>query len=201
MGIFGLTGNIGCGKSTVASLLSTCPNVYIHNTDEIAKSILADPKSLEIVRSILGSKVIHDGIVDRSAVARVIFGNSVKKRSFEAWMHPRVWETVYTQMSPSSYDDIHVVESAIIYEMGDVDRFSEIIVVTCDEEVQKERLRRNRKMSDEDIELRMDHQLPAAVKAARANFVIDTNCDQGTLLKNVLKLYRWLILANLEASK
>lgn len=198
MAIFGLTGNIGCGKSTVASLLSICPNIYIHNTDEIAKSILADPTNMETVRRILGPRVIHNGVVDRSAVAKVLFGNSVKKRSFEAWMHPRVWNTVYEKRSPDTYDDIDIVESAIIYEMGDVHRFSGIIVVTCDENVQKERLRSNRNMSDEEIEARMGHQLPAAVKAARANFVIDTNCDRDTLLKRVLRLYRDLLLKNLE---
>jgi len=198
MGTFGLTGNIGCGKSTVASLLNLCPDVYIHNTDEIAKSILADPANTATVARILGSKVIRDGVIDRSSVAKVIFGNSVRKRSFEEWLHPLVWEAVYARMNRESYDNLNIVESAIIYEMDDADRFSGVIVATCDEDVQKERLRRNREMSDEDIELRMDHQLPAAVKAARADFIIDTNCDRETLLKRVIRLYRDLLLRNQE---
>ncbi len=192
MKAFGITGNIGCGKSTVASLLSKYSDVLTLDCDKIAKDLIAAGTYRSEINKILGEEVFPDGKVDFALIARIIFKNPEKKKLFEDLTHPLVWEIVEKQVIEQCNQKICVVESAIIYETTAEDKFDAVIVTICEENEQFRRLREYRHMSQDSIDARQENQLPQAVKAHRAQFVIKTNCSLEELQERVHTLYKIL---------
>ena len=164
MKVFGLTGNIGCGKSTVASMFSKHPDVVILDCDQIAKEIISGGAYKEKINSILGTNVFLRGKADLKHIAKIIFKKLEKKRLFEAFIHPLVWATVKKKVEAFKETQICIVESAIIYETKNEDKFDGVILVTCNPKEQLRRLQKNRKMSLEDIKSRIGRQLPSPGK-------------------------------------
>ena len=186
---FGLTGNIGCGKSTVATLLSKYPDVLIIDCDRIAKDIISSDEHRQQINTILGINVFLDDKVDFRAIARIIFEIPEKKRSLETLIHPLVWAVVDEKTASAGNSKICVVESAIIFETTSEGKFAAIIVATCNPHEQFRRLRENRHMDDVQIQARLDQQLPSSVKEQQAQFVIHTNCSLDQLEDRVSDLY------------
>lgn len=196
---FGLTGNIGCGKSTVARELAMYPYVSVFDCDKISKGIMQDPAHRDKINAILGTNVFNDPDapyqVDTKLVARIIFSTPEKKKALEALIHPLVFEEVCAGIRATLESDpatVCIVESAIMFETGSVDYFGEIILVTCSVSTQFFRLKTYRNMSPDQIRARLASQKPESLKSARANYVINTDCSQAELCQAVLGLYQIL---------
>ena len=195
MKAFGLTGNIGCGKSTVAALLSGHPDILVIDCDRIAKKIISGGMYRRDINAILGVEAFPNGEVDTRIIAKTIFNDPAKLTAFEALIHPLVWTAVeeLTEKSSTGHGGrICVVESAIIYETGSEDKFTAIIVATCKRDEQLRRLRENRKMSEFDIQARFGQQMPLQEKEAHADIVIHTDCNIQELRNRVQDLYHKL---------
>lgn len=186
---FGLTGNIGCGKSTVAALLSTYPDVLILDCDQIAKEVISSEVHRKEINHILGSDVFSNGKANFKAIAKIIFEEPDKKRLLEALLHPLVWSIVDQKVTEVGETKICIVESAIIFETDTQSKFAAIIVATCNVDEQFRRLRENRQMNDVQIQARLDQQLPSSKKEQRAQFVIHTDCRLNQLKGRVYHLY------------
>lgn len=189
---FGLTGNMGCGKSTVASLLALHAEVLVLDCDRIAKEILLDVRHAQEVCRVVGTDVCSDGAVNTQAVAQVIFNDASKKAALEAYLHPFVWNTIDTALSQSNAR-LSIVESAILYEIGDACRFDGIIVATCSEQEQLRRLREHRRMTEGNIMCRLAWQWSSAEKERLADFAINTECSMQQLGDRVDRLYQNLM--------
>jgi dephospho-CoA kinase len=186
---FGLTGNIGCGKSTVATLLSKYSDVLTLDCDRIAKEVISGNGYRQQINTILGTNVILDEKVDFQAIAKIIFEAPEKKRLLEALIHPLVWTTVDERVTSAGDNKICVVESAIIFETYSEGKFAAIIVATCNPHEQFRRLRNDRHVDDVQIQARLDQQLPSSAKEQRAQFVIHTDCSLDQLEDSVRNLY------------
>lgn len=187
MNAFGLTGNIGCGKSSVAKLLATYPDVVVFDCDAIAKAIILSEHHRLKIAQILSVA----NIPDPKMIAKIIFQDTQKKSLLEEYVHPLVWQTVQERVERSN-GKICIVESAIIFETGSEDKFTAIITVTCSYSEQVRRLKEFRSMRDEEISLRIHQQLPSQTKMDRADFVIHTECSQEELHNRVASLYHEL---------
>lgn len=192
MKAFGLTGNIGCGKSAVAALLLKYPDVLIFDCDKIAKEIISSDKHRKDISNILGTDVFPGGKTDFKAIAKIIFNNNKKKRLFEELIHPLVWATVEERVMADQDQKICVVESAIIYETKNESKFIAVIVVSCNPKERLQRLLKSRKISLNEIQARIAQQLPSSGKEARAQFVICTDCSMKQLKDRVSDLYQKL---------
>lgn len=197
---FGLTGNIGCGKSTVAALLSTYPDVLILDCDQIAKEIISSKAHQREINHILGTDVFPNEKADFKAIAKIIFEKPEKKRLLETLIHPLVWSVVDERVAVVCKTKICIVESAIIFETDNENRFAAIIVATCNPHEQFRRLRDNRQMKDVQIQARFAQQLSSEEKVRRAQFVIHTDCSLGQLEDRVSELYHNLKLQKGVAS-
>lgn len=186
---FGLTGNIGCGKSTVASLLSTYPDVLAIDCDRIAKEAISSGRYNDAINSVLGIDAFPKGSVDFKAIAKIIFEDLEKKGRLEALIHPIVWSTVDQMVASTGISKICVVESALIFETRSEHKFAAIITATCGVREQFRRLREHRRMTDGLIRMRLARQLPSSEKGRRAKFTIDTDCSLDQLKGRVHALY------------
>jgi dephospho-CoA kinase len=189
MNTFGLTGNMGCGKSTVAKLLAEYPDVVVVDCDRTAKEIISDPRYKQEINAVLETEVFPLGVVNLKLIAEIIFKGSNKRKLLESFVHPLVWQAVQEKVEKAG-EKICVVESAIIFETQWEDRFAGVIVATCSHEEQIRRLQTDRKMSLADIEARLTLQIPSVEKEKKALFVISTECDLDELRTRVCELYQ-----------
>jgi dephospho-CoA kinase len=189
MKTFGLTGGIACGKSTVAKLLSSFPNIVSFDCDQIAKEILAREEHQHSIASILGRGVMGPFGLDRGAIAKIIFSDEEKKRQIESLIHPLVWEELQRRISAVPENSIVIAESAIFFEAGWQDKFDGMIVAACPPTEQIRRLRVDRNMSFAQISDRINAQMPLAEKVKRADFIIYSDCSREELAERVHSLY------------
>ncbi len=188
----GVTGNIGCGKSTVMSLFAKYPDVLCFDADSIAKEILVDTQYREQVIAILGSAVEKDSEIDFAAVAGVIFSNDGVRNQLEDFIHLLLWQKIDQVIDQSKGVAIVVVESAILFEKNLEARFDHIITVYCSEAEQIRRLREDRGMSTEQIMGRMATQMCTVDKVDRADWAISTERELDKIAMHVNIVYRLL---------
>ncbi len=193
MRAYGLTGNIGCGKSTVAEQLGRYLDVRLFDCDQIAKAILMSGQYRQQLTTLLGVDVYAGtGKPDFPQLSRIIFTDPDKRQAVEELLHPLVWQAVETAVAKADPYHLCVVESAIIYETDKQDQFSGVIVAHCPPAEQVRRLQLYRRMNPADIAARMETQLPTADKLRHAQFSIDTNCSEMALNQQVEQLYHQL---------
>lgn len=184
----GLTGNIGCGKSTVAKILKGFQGVEVLDMDSMAKEILFSlPK--DFINQTLQADVFTEDNLDTKKVAQIIFNNTDKRKALEDIIHPRLWENIYKLIQSLDEKTLVFVESAILYEKGSDVNCESVVVVTCPKEVQIKRLLENRNMILSDIESRIAVQIPSKEKERRSQFVISTDCEISELNERVKILF------------
>lgn len=183
--IYGLTGNMGTGKSMVARLLKRYEGVEIINLDKMSKRILMDKNNGKIIKEILG---IGNEKINKRKVAKIIFSDKNRKDRLEKFIHPKVKEEMEKKIK-ESFKKIIIVESAIIFESGWDKYFKEIIIVKCSLKKQFERIKKERKMTDEEIKMRLKSQEISRIKERKSRWIIDNGGSFGNLKDKVKKLY------------
>jgi dephospho-CoA kinase len=176
--LFGLTGGIGSGKSTVAARLRA-HGVPIIDADELAREVLAPgTDGLRKVVESFGEGVLGpNGALDRKALARIVFGDEAERRKLNAITHPRIAARTLVVAADlaGEGEPMACYEAALIVENGLADSFRPLVVCSCPEDVQEARVRTREATSCEDALARIRAQKPLAEKVAVADYVIDTS--------------------------
>jgi dephospho-CoA kinase len=175
----GITGPIGCGKSTVAGWLGEGPGVVVIDADVVAREALGPGEpALDAVVARFGSELLRaDGTLDRAALGRKVFADPVALGDLEAIVHPAVRPRIEDAMAHAERDDAAavVVEAIRLVEGGLAALCDEVWLVTCDSEIQRARLV-GRGSSPEDAEQRIRAQAGLTERVApAATRVIDTS--------------------------
>jgi dephospho-CoA kinase len=180
MKIIGITGGVGCGKSTVLQLLKKHTNSYIIMADDVAKGLYKAGSGLvsEIAAEFGSGCVSADGSVDTKALARVIFADDKKREKLNGLVHPMVkreiLETIERLREENHYEYVFV-EAALLIEAG-YDKFcNEVWYVTADEETRRQRLKADRGYSDEKIDSMLKTQLSEDEFKKKCSRVIDNS--------------------------
>jgi dephospho-CoA kinase len=194
----GLTGGIGCGKSTVAAMMAEL-GCHVLNADKMAHALIApgEPAYDDVVGKFGKHILAPDGSVDRGRLAAVVFADTDKLTALNAIVHPRVLRELDRELDRLARLDPHgvgVVEAALLIESGYHKTLDRIIVVTCTREQQLERLTNStlgRGMSGEQAEQRIASQMPVEEKrkqAAGKLDEIDCSCSLDATRKRVRTL-------------
>ncbi len=185
--LIGLTGNIGCGKSTVVGLL-VARGAHVIDADAVTRQVMdvGQPAYRRIV-DVFGEAILQSpaGPIDRPALGRVVFGEPAKLRELEAIVHPATRNLILAWLSEQDTRAAHqarrevaVVDAIRLIEAGYPAFCDAVWVVTCDPAVQLRRLVEQRGMSEVDARQRIKAQPPQSTKIAVADVVID---NSGTL--------------------
>ena len=213
----GLTGGLGSGKSTIASMLRE-KGAEVIEADELGRKLMEPGHSVydEIVAE-FGSEVVKaDGTLDRARLAEMAFRGG-RLDDLNAIVHPAVitaqgdWMRAVFERNPMA---IAVIETALIFEVerdarlrGESEgvlaywrrRFDRVIVVTAPDELKIARYvaRISPAGWDEkvaaDARSRLARQLSDAVKASRADFIIENSGDVESLKQQVDAMWRQLV--------
>ena len=173
----GLTGPIGCGKSTIAGWLALLGAAVV-DADEIARDVTAPGQSAhDEVLARFGDPVrTADGGLDRAALARIVFADQEALTTLEAIVHPAVRPRILEAIAAAEAAGAPavVVEAIKLVEGGLVELCDEVWLVTCDPRVQRERLLA-RGASPDDADRRIDAQRGLAERLRpAASRVLDT---------------------------
>jgi dephospho-CoA kinase len=173
--LIGLTGNIACGKSTVAKMLGEL-GAEVIDADRLVHELMAP--GTETWRAILrrfGHEISRpDGTIDRSRLAGTVFRDPEALRNLEAILHPEVRRLAEARIAASERPVV-VLEAIKLIESGWHERADSVWVVTCAREQQIRRLMETRGMERGDAETRVDAQAPPEDKVRHADVVIDNS--------------------------
>lgn len=181
MRVFGLTGNIGSGKSTVAAMLRES-GIPVLDADRISREITSPGgRAYDAVVHAFGPGIVRpDGSIDRKLLGEIVFADPALRARLEAITHPAIFESMKEALSELSRQghEAAVVEAALIHESGRKGLFDAVISVTCDREKAISRLAGREGMSRSRAEARLGAQMEAERKAGASDHVID---NSGTL--------------------
>ena len=185
----GLTGPIGCGKSTVAGWLAARGAVVI-DADDVARAVSAPgAPGHDAVLAVFGNAVrVDDGSLDRAALARIVFRDPEALRRLEAILHPLVRTRILATIEAARATDAPavVVEAIKLVEGGLAALCDEVWLVTCDAGEQLERLLARGTIAADDAQARIAAQAGLAERLVpAATRVIDTSGPAAATAKLV----------------
>jgi dephospho-CoA kinase len=168
MKVIGLTGNIGCGKSTVAGMLREMGVVTI-DADQVAREIRNnDSDARTAIERRFGTR-------DAGELARIVFGDAAALRDLERILHPLVRGAVRARLAELVEAGVEVagVEAIKLIESPLADACDQVWVVRCDEADALRRVAASRGMSTDEARRRLASQSSQDAKIAAANVVVD----------------------------
>ncbi|MCX6286410.1 MAG: dephospho-CoA kinase [Bacteroidetes bacterium] len=186
-----LTGNIGSGKSVVASVFSSL-GIPVFHADEESKNILKLPEVIDEIAGLFGKEVVVNGMIDNKRLASVVFGNSQALNRLSGLLHPLVLKDFNSWLQAWAGEPYVIMESAILFESGYAKEFDRIIHVSCPEDTAIERVVKRDGLERGLVLDRMSHQLKNDDKARMSDFVI-INDGSLLLIPQVIAIHKKLL--------
>jgi len=196
--VIGLTGGIGCGKSSVARIFATLGAAVI-DTDEIAHRLTARgaPALAAIIEQFGSSFQLPDGNLDRARLRKRVFSDHAAKEKLETLLHPLIKQQVVSEMAEAQGPYL-VLVIPLFFETGTYrDLVDRVLVVDCDENQQISRTMSRSKLSAEDVRTVMAHQAPRAERIKQADDILSNRGSHANLEEHVKELHQhYLALAS-----
>ena len=189
----GLTGGIASGKSTVSAMLRELGAVVI-DADQLARDVVAvGTPGLAAVVDAFGEGVLTaDGVLDRPAVARIVFNDDDARRRLEGIIHPQVFEKVAELEAEAPEDAVVVHDIPLLAESGRADSFDAVIVVDAPPELQLSRMVQDRGWTEDEARARMEAQASREDRLGIASYVIENSGSIEALRAQVEAVYEKL---------
>ena len=182
----GLTGGIGAGKTYVSKIFQQM-GIPIFNSDEQAKKCMVEDANLKAdVQLAFGESMYLKGVLQKDALAKIVFNNTEALAKLSALVHPIVkqkFEDWCTQQSTS----LVIKEAAILFESGAHLGLDAVVCVSAPENLRIERVKKRDGSSVAQIQSRMSKQMSQAEKEELADFLI-VNDQVQLLLPQVLTI-------------
>ncbi len=182
--VFGLTGGIGSGKSTVAARWRA-RGVSVIDADQLAREVVAPgtPGVAEIVAAFGPTVVAADGSLDRHRLGALAFATDAARRTLESITHPRITTAAEERIREAERSGAALVcyEAALIIERGRADLYRPLVVVCAPEDEQVRRALGRGDQDETQVRTRMAAQLPNEQKRRIADITIDNDGSREAL--------------------
>jgi dephospho-CoA kinase len=188
----GLTGNIASGKSEVARMLAD-RGATIIDADELAReAVEPETQALKDIIKRWGKDVLNqDGGLDRAALRQIVFADQNELDALNRIVHPGVTRLRDREIARARErgDPIVVCVIPLLFERNIVEEFDAIIVVDAPRPLRLERLVATRGLEETEAMNMIASQMPAELKRARADFVIENDGSLDKLERDVDALW------------
>jgi dephospho-CoA kinase len=194
--LVGLTGNIGSGKSTVAQMLSE-RGATIIDADVLARRAveLGTAAYAKIVTRWGSSILAPDNHLDRAALRRVVFADHAQLEELNQIVHPEV-ERLRARLIDQARrrgDRVVVCDIPLLFERHMTDRFDRILLVDAHRAIRLERLVKERGLRETEAMDMIAAQMPAELKRARADFIVENDGTFAQLERRVNEVWTALL--------
>jgi dephospho-CoA kinase len=161
-----VTGNIGCGKSTVcAQLHQLLPDYGLFSVDDAVRALYNDPAFQAALQAKFGTS-------DRKALSDLVFAQPALKKTLEDFASSYLVPTIRSALAAPKV----IVEFPLLFEMpGWAPQFDFVLALACDPITQRQRVVQRDGISEEKFERIRAAQYPSALKASLADAFIDTS--------------------------
>jgi dephospho-CoA kinase len=186
--VFGLTGGIASGKSTVTKLFRQ-DGIPMVDADEVARSVVAPGMpALRLLVSAFGDQILlPDGSLDRPKLGSMVFLDSQKRSVLDNIVQGILSDELKSQLkSLVERHPLVGLDAALIIEKGHQDKYRPLVVVAVSEEIQLRRIQERDGFTEEEARARLSAQIPMEEKVKFADHVIWNNGTKDELLQKAL---------------
>ena len=190
--ILGVTGNIGCGKSTVAAMFETKDCLLI-DADCLGHDLMSIGTGVygKIIK-LFGRKILRpDNSIDRGKLSRIVFADKSALIKLNLIVHPEIIRQI-KRFIRNSKKRIIILDAALIVEAGLTGLVDKLVLVIARRQQQILRSQKSLGLGKEQVVLRMKSQISQKAKARFADFIIDNSGQISKTVKQVSKIRRQL---------
>ncbi|HEY8098448.1 MAG TPA: dephospho-CoA kinase [Methylobacter sp.] len=186
----GLTGGIGCGKSTVARIFADL-NVPVLDADEVAHRLVEKGQPvLAQIQQAFGTAILNpDGSLNRKNLREQVFSDLKQKQTLESILHPLIYKTLQAELEQLTAVPYCIISIPLLFETDMTHFVDRILVIDCPVETQIERVKMRDSLSIERIQSIIDSQVSRAFRKAQADDLIDNSDTDYRLAEQVKKLH------------
>jgi dephospho-CoA kinase len=187
----GLTGGIGAGKSQVAGIFGDL-GALIVDTDVIAREVVT-PQSdglLEIAR--VWPAVVRNGVLDRSALADIVFSDAAARERLNALLHPHIRRLAVERESRAAPGQLIVHVVPLLFETGYDALVDKSVLVAAPLERRIARIVERDRLDEARVRARMAAQVEPGEARSRADYVIENDGDLDHLRERSEAVFRAL---------
>ena len=196
--IVGLTGGIGSGKTTVAKMFEVL-GVPVYVSDIEAKKLMVTSSAIiKSVTALFGDEAYIDGQLNRSLIADKAFNNPDVLAELNGIVHPVVGQHFNAWVARQEAPYV-IKEAAILFESGGHATCDFVITVTAPIEERIKRVRQRDKVSEKQVNDRINNQMSDKEKIAKSDFVIN-NIDRRETQQQVIEINSIILNKIEEAS-
>jgi dephospho-CoA kinase len=194
--LVGLTGNIAAGKSTVAQLFSA-RGATIIDADVLARRAVeaGAPAFRKIVDRWGPAVLTGDGRIDRAVLRRLVFAEHDELEKLNAIVHPEVEKMRVRLVADANArgDRMVICDIPLLFEVTGTESFDRVILVDAPRPIRLERLVGDRGLPETEAMAMIAAQMPAELKRARADFVIENDGTISNLEERVAGVWSALV--------
>ncbi|MGZ5016221.1 MAG: dephospho-CoA kinase [Methylobacter sp.] len=185
----GLTGGIGCGKSTVAKIFANF-NIPVLDADEIAHRLVEKGQpALDQIQHEFGAAILNpSGSLNRQRLRDIVFSDLKLKQKLESILHPLVYKTLQAELEQLTAPYC-IISIPLLFETNMAGFVDRILVIDCPVETQIERVKMRDNLTIERIQSIIDNQVSRAYRKAKAEDLIDNSTTDYRLAEQVKKLH------------
>lgn len=201
--ILGMTGGIGCGKSTVAKLFEA-HGASVVDTDEVAHALTAPGgAAMPALEAAFGAEIVSpDGALNRGAMRRMAFADPAIRQHLEAILHPLIRAHGEQWMTRAAGPYIVLIVPLLVESTYYRSRCDRILSIECPPALQITRVMARSGLSAAEVERIMAAQASPAARRAIADDIIDNAGDLAALQIQVSTLHQRLsVLAEAKRTR
>lgn len=176
--VFGLSGGIGCGKSTVAASW-LARGLPVIDADLLAREVVAIGSDglADVVKTFGDAILAADGSLDRKALAAEVFENDDARRQLNAITHPRIQMLTAQRIGEldAAGEPLVCYDAALLVESGAIEMMRPAVIVAVPRELQIERTVTRDGCTRAEVEARIDSQMPIEEKVKVADYLVDNS--------------------------
>lgn len=185
-----ITGSIGCGKTTISSMLRD-NGFLVYDIDKWVKYLYYKKEFLFIVKNYF-PEVFEKGVFDKRKLRNIVFNDSQKLKILENLIHPFLKDRLRRIIRKSKNEGLVFVDVALLFEMKWDKYFDFIVLADVDKEIQKQRVMKRDNITASDFDKINDIQMSMDDKREKVDFIINTGVSLRKLNKSVLEIVEHL---------
>lgn len=176
--VFGLTGGLGAGKTTVATRWRA-RKLPVIDADDLARMVvLPGHQGLDAIVTAFGTDILHeDGTLDRAKLGRIVFGDKAARKRLEEITHPFVHAALDIELRRLELreEPLACYEAPLLVETDRADLYRPLVVISAPEGDQVVRAMHRDGIEEQQVKARLQSQAPLSTKIRLADHVIDNS--------------------------